>query len=259
MLFRSAARRLGIRVLTFSLGFGPKLLTTHRDGVEYAISAIPLGGYVKMAGESIEETRTGAPDEFLSKSKWERFQVLIMGPVMNIALAVIVMAGVLYQGAEVPAFRDEPPVIGAVAPGSPAERAGLKRGDRVLTVAGKEVDTWDAFDIEIGTQPRRDLSLTYLREGQTASVSIRPDAQGRYEIGDIGVLPDVTPIIASLVPGDVADKAGLKPGDIVLEVNGERMVQRSQLIDAISKNAGKPADMLVRRDSQELQIGRAHV
>ena len=96
-----AARRLGIRVITFSLGFGPKLLTTHRDGVEYAISAIPLGGYVKMAGESVEETRTGAPDEFLSKSKWERFQVLIMGPVMNIALAVIVMAGVLYQGAEV--------------------------------------------------------------------------------------------------------------------------------------------------------------
>ena len=96
-----AARRLGIKVITFSLGFGPKLLTTHRDGVEYAISAIPLGGYVKMAGESVEETRTGAPDEFLSKSKWERFQVLIMGPVMNIALAVVVMAGVLYQGAEV--------------------------------------------------------------------------------------------------------------------------------------------------------------
>jgi regulator of sigma E protease len=124
----------------------------------------------------------------------------------------------------------------------------------VLTVAGKGVDTWDQFDVEIGTQPRRDLSLTYLRDGQTASVSIRPDAQGRYEIGDIGVLPDITPIIASLVPGDVADKAGFKPGDVVLDVNGERMLQRSQLIDAISRNAGKQTDMLVRRDGQEIHV-----
>ena len=119
-----AARRLGIKVITFSLGFGPKLLTTHRDGVEYAISAIPLGGYVKMAGESVEETRTGAPDEFLSKSKWERFQVLIMGPVMNLALAVILTAIVLYQGAERLAFEVRPVVLGVVTANSPAAAAG---------------------------------------------------------------------------------------------------------------------------------------
>src|SRR3712207_7314529 len=80
------ARRIGVRVLTFSLGFGPKLLSFRRGTTEYAISAIPLGGYVKMAGENPEDARTGASDEFLSKSKWQRFQVLIMGPVMNIVL-----------------------------------------------------------------------------------------------------------------------------------------------------------------------------
>src|SRR5687767_12672864 len=106
-----AARRIGVRVLTFSLGFGPKLLSFRRGDTEYAVSAIPLGGYVKMAGENPDDARTGASDEFLSKSKWQRFQVLIMGPVMNIVLALIVMTVVLYQGADVPAFEQQPMVV----------------------------------------------------------------------------------------------------------------------------------------------------
>ncbi len=104
------ARRHGVRVLTFSLGFGPKVLRTVRGDTEYCVSAIPLGGYVKMAGESPEDPRSGRPDEFMSKTKWQRFQILIMGPAMNIVLAVVVMAGVLYTGAEVPAYEQEPPV-----------------------------------------------------------------------------------------------------------------------------------------------------
>ena len=249
-----AARRIGVRVLTFSLGFGPKLLSTKRGDTEYAISAIPLGGYVKMAGESVEDPRSGAPDEFLSKTKWQRFQVLIMGPVMNILLAVIVMAIVLAQGAEVPAYHDQPPVVGAVKPGSPAEKAGLQRGDRVLAVAGNEVATWDRFDMEIGTRANRELTLTFLRDGRTESATLRPDAQGKYEIGDIGVMPDATPIVASLVKGDVAEKAGLKAGDVVVAVNGERMVQRSQLTEVISRNADKPTDLTIRRNGQEMHI-----
>src|SRR5918995_1175931 len=98
------ARRIGVRVLTFSLGFGPKLLKVTRGDTEYCISAIPLGGYVKMAGENPDDARSGAPDEFLSKSKWQRFQVLVMGPLMNLVLAIAVMAVVLYQGAPVPAY-----------------------------------------------------------------------------------------------------------------------------------------------------------
>ena len=108
------ARRIGVRVLTFSLGFGPKILNFHYGDTDYCVSIIPLGGYVKMAGENPEDQRTGAEDEFLSKSKWQRFQVLVMGPVMNLALAVIVMAFVLAQGAEVPVFQDQPPVVGLV-------------------------------------------------------------------------------------------------------------------------------------------------
>ncbi len=125
------ARRIGVRVLTFSLGFGPKLIAVRRGDTEYCISAVPLGGYVKMAGENPDDARTGASDEFLSKSKWQRFQVLIMGPVMNLVLAVVVMAVVLYQGAPAPAFSQQPPLVGSVLDKSVMKPAGLQPGDLI--------------------------------------------------------------------------------------------------------------------------------
>ena len=249
-----AARRLGVRVLTFSLGFGPKLLKFRRGDTEYCVSAIPLGGYVKMAGENPDDPRTGRPDEFLSKTKWERFQILIMGPAMNIILAVVVMAVVLAQGAEVPIYQDQPPVVGTVTPGSPAERAGIQRGDRILTVANDQVDTWDDLFIAIGTRPDRDVRLTLLRGGQTQSVDVRPVAETRFEIGNIGVLPDINPIVLSVIAGEPAERAGLKAGDVVLAVNGERMVTRTQLIEAISRNGGREIELTIRRDGQEQRI-----
>ncbi len=249
-----AARRVGIRVLVFSLGFGPKLLKTKRGDTEYCVSLIPLGGYVKMAGESAEEPRTGAPDEFMSKSKWERFQVLIMGPVMNLLTAVIVLAFVLAQGAEVPAYQDEPPVVGAVTPGGPAEAGGIRSGDRILTVAGQPVATWERFFMEIATRPDRDVPVTMSRAGQTLAISIRPSSETRYEVGDAGVLPDATPIIQSVIPNDPADKAGLKAQDLVLAVNGERMASRRQLVDAISGSPGKPVELRVRRGGDEVTL-----
>ena len=104
------ARRIGVRVLTFSLGFGPKLINYRRGETDYCVSAIPLGGYVKMAGENPDDQRSGSDDEFLSKPKWQRFQVMIMGPAMNIILAIVVMTFVLYQGAEVPAYEQHAPL-----------------------------------------------------------------------------------------------------------------------------------------------------
>ena len=128
------ARWNGVRVLTFSLGFGPKLLKVQRGDTEYCLSIIPLGGYVKMAGENPDDPRSGADDEFLSKSKWQRFQILIMGPVMNLALAVILLAVVLMQGADVPEFLDRPATVGMVEAGSPAEQAGIQPGDVIVKV-----------------------------------------------------------------------------------------------------------------------------
>jgi regulator of sigma E protease len=248
------ARRLGVRVLTFSLGFGPKILKFRRGDTEYAISAIPLGGYVKMAGENPEDPRSGGPDEFLSKSKWERFQILIMGPLMNIALAVIVMAIVLMQGAEVPAYQDEPPVVGAVLPGSPAEKVGIRRGDRILTVAGDEVDTWEDLFLAIGTRAERDVAVTLLRDGNRVSTTVHPNAQTRFEVGDIGVLPNVSPIVDSVYAGEPAAKAGLKSGDVITAVNGENVAFRSQLIEMISRNANHEIELTIRRDGRDERV-----
>src|SRR5260370_27202477 len=102
-----AAKRVGIRVLKFQLGFNPTIVSFRYGDTEYGIGALPLGGYVKMAGESPDEARTGGADEFLSKTKWQRFQVLIMGPVMNLITAVLLTALVLYQGAEVRSYEDQ--------------------------------------------------------------------------------------------------------------------------------------------------------
>jgi regulator of sigma E protease len=248
------ARWHGVRVLVFSLGFGPKLLKVKRGDTEYAISAIPLGGYVKMAGENPEDSRSGQADEFLSKTKWQRFQILIMGPVMNLALAVILMAVVLMQGAEIPSYQDEPVVVGAVETGSPASAAGIQPGDRIVRVAGDDVPTWDRFFLAVGTRADRDVDVRLLREGREQRVTVRPTAQGRFEIGDIGVLPDVYPSVSSVVTGGPADRAGLVAGDVILAINDQRVVFSRDVVDIISRNPEAPIEMRIRREDREQDV-----
>ena len=248
------ARRVGVRVLTFSLGFGPKLIRFRRGDTEYCVSAVPLGGYVKMAGENPDEARSDRDDEFLSKSKWQRFQVLIMGPTMNIILAIVVMAVVLYSGADVPAYEQQPPVVGAVEPGSPAERADIRRGDRIVSVADEVVQTWEELYIAVMPRADREVPLTFVRDGQHMTVRVTPDAQTRFEMGDIGVLPEVYPQIVSVVPGDPADRAGIKPGDVVTAIDGERITRDNALIGMINGNAGNSLTLTVRRNSEQLQL-----
>jgi regulator of sigma E protease len=245
---------VGVRVLTFSLGFGPKILKFTRGDTEYCVSVIPLGGYVKMAGENPDDPRSGKPDEFLSKTKWQRFQILIMGPLMNIVLAVIVLALVLAQGAHISAYRDEPPVVAAVMPGSPAEQVGLRRGDRILTVAGDRVDTWEDLLLAIATRPERDVALTAMRENETVSVMVRPTAEGRYEIGNIGVLPDTYPFVAAVNSGSPAERMGLMRDDIIREIDGVRTVTRGQIIDLISKNPEREIEVTVQRGSETVTL-----
>ena len=249
-----AAKRLGVRVLTFSVGFGPKILRHTRGGTEYCLSILPLGGYVKMAGDNPDETRTGAADEFLSRSKWERFQVLVAGPLMNVVLAVVVLAGVLAQGAEIPVYQDQPPDVGAVVFGSPAEAGGIQPGDRILTVDGDTVETWEDLFLAIGTRPERDVEVTFLRAGRNQSVTVRPTAETRFEIGNIGVLPDVDPIVDSVIEDTPAERAGMQAGDVVLAIDGERMATRAQLIDTIARSADRELELTLLRDGREVTL-----
>ena len=261
------ARRVGVRVLKFSLGFGPRLIGFTRGDTEYVISAIPLGGFVKMAGENPDDPRSGKDDEFLSKTKWQRFQILIMGPLMNLILAVVVTAGVLMNGAEVPAFQSKPPMVGQVTDGSPAATAGIRSGDLIISVAGREVKTWEQFFIGVGTRASRETQLVLLRDGKEITSSVTPTPQTRFEFGDIGVLPDTHPHVLSILPGSPAEKAGLKAGDVILQVDGTRVTFPSQLIEVISKKANTAVTMTVSRNgtpqdvavTPELDGGRGRI
>jgi regulator of sigma E protease len=251
-----AAKRIGIKVLKFQLGFNPTVFSVRRGDTEYSIGALPLGGYVKMAGENPEEPSTGGPEEFMSRTKWERFQVLIMGPLMNLGLAVILTAVVLYQGAERLAFETRPVVIGVVTADSPAAGAGIKPGDRITAVAGRAVETWEDFYIAVGTKPDRQVEIAFLRDGSPSTVSLTPKtpAGSRFEVGDIGVLPDVHPHIRSVNPGDPADKAGLKANDVVVAVNGETITFSSNLKDAISKRPEQQISVAILRDGAPMTL-----
>jgi len=256
------ARWNGVRVITFSLGFGPKIFKVQRGDTEYCISVMPLGGYVKMAGENPDDPQTGAPDEFLAKSKWQRFQILIAGPVMNLVLAVVVLWVVLLQGAEVLAYLDQPARIGMVQADSPAAKAGIKPGDTILKVGSADIRTWEQLEMSVGSRPEREVAFVVQRDGKEEHLTVRPDLTAlstrsgtRFEIGTIGVLPDVYPGVASFVPGKPAETSGLKVGDTILAIAGERMVFQSQARETISKQPGdKPIEFRIRRDGAEQTI-----
>jgi regulator of sigma E protease len=248
------ARRIGVRVLTFSLGFGPKILSFKRGDTEYAISAIPLGGYVKMAGENPEDARTGSSDEFLSKTKWQRFQVLVMGPVMNLALAWVVMALVLYQGAPTPAFEDQPVVIGSFVENSVGKAAGLQVGDRITEVNGEPVADWEDFGLAVVPKANRQIFLTVERDGKTFRQPVTPASVSKFEMGDLGILPVLNPQVAIVNAGEAAEAAGLQRGDVILSAAGERNVAQQRLIALFQANPDTPVPLEVRRGTEVRQV-----
>jgi regulator of sigma E protease len=250
------ARWYGVKVLAFSLGFGPKLIKFTRGDTEYCISAIPLGGYVKLAGETVEDKPSGDPTEFLSKSKWVRFQVYLAGPVMNIALALILTTVILLQGADEPLYRSSQPVIGTVAADSAGAGAGLRRGDRIVRVNDTTVDTWDAFDMAVGMKANREITLVVERDGSFIDVPVTPSAEGSFEIGSLGVGPLLRPQVRLVTPGSPAERAGLQRNDVFLAVNGEEGLTQPELIQRIRQSPDTPVIFTIERAGvvQELTI-----
>jgi regulator of sigma E protease len=252
-----AAKRVGIRVLKFQLGFNPTILSFRYGETEYGVGALPLGGYVKMAGEANEDGPTGDPREFLSKSRWQRFQVLVMGPAMNLLLAFLLLAGLLYQqGAEEERFFRQPVDVGRVKADSPAAHADIRPGDRIVTVAGHRIDTWQEFGVAVGGRADREVAIGLLRNGLDVTKSVTPvsEDKGRFEAADIGVLPNAHPHLAEVFENEPGARAGLKAGDIIVSVDNQPMTFRTDFHEAIRKKPNTEVALAILRDGQPMTI-----
>jgi regulator of sigma E protease len=165
-----------------------------------------------------------------------------------------VTALVLYQGAQVPAFHQQPVVIGSFAEHSVAKAAGMVPGDRIISIDGRTVDTWEDFELAISGKANRNVKVLVERAGKPLTLRMVPAAQGKFEIGDIGVLPVMHPEIRAITPGSPAKEAGLQPGDVVLAAAGERDVSNVRLIELIKAHEGQPMPIEIKRAGRVQQI-----
>jgi regulator of sigma E protease len=249
------ARLLGAPVEVFSIGFGKRLWGFERGGTDYRISLIPLGGYVRIIGLGPDESDVvgdGAAEiELLPR--WKRTLILLAGPLTNIVAAVGFVALAFIIGVEVPAYREGPPVVGWVAPASPAEIAGIREGDSVRSVGNQAVTTWAELEISLLTASRGELIIEVIRDGSVLRIPITLDRDETYGFGVSGIEPLIEPVIEPL-PGQPAAAAGIQKGDRIVSVNGRPVVQYYDLPRLIEPLPGQMVELGVTRDGEALKF-----
>ena len=248
----AAAKYFGVRVEVFSIGFGKRLLGFKKGGTDYRISAIPLGGYVKMSGENPMDDRTGDLGEFLSHPRWQRFIVALAGPAMNIMLAVALLTGVYMVHYEYPAVLDEPAVVGWVNPNTPAEKAGIQTGDKIVRVEDIENPNWEQVDVKAALSPNQPLKFGLERDGKVTEKVLVPEPFGPNQYGDVGWVPKESNVPLTVVEhGMPAEKAGLKIGDQILTANGQDIPALQALVQMLNRTKDQPLEMVVLRNGQK--------
>jgi len=273
------AKFFGIRVDVFSVGFGKRLTGFKRGDTDYRLSLIPLGGYVKMAGENLDEAATGAPYEFQSKPKWQRLCVAVAGPVMNILTALLIPAVLVMAHYEMPTYLSQPAVVNAVALGSPAETAGIHRGDVIERIDGVSNPTWRQVEDIIAFNPGQELPVTMRRGNETVNLKLNVATTEieREKIGEAGLLPFLGAnskiVVIGIQPGMPAEQAGLKVGDQIIAVNGKPveagadpattpsgdpnngpLYGEADIIHIIRASNGQPLTLTVKRGNETLNI-----
>jgi regulator of sigma E protease len=248
-----AAKLAGVRVDVFSLGFGLRLAGFKRGDTDYRLSALPFGGYVRMAGDNPVEERSGAPYEFLSKPRWVRVLIAIAGPLMNIILAFAIFWGIFWlKGIPTPTYLRQAPVVAAI-PHSAAGVSEIQPGDRIVSVNGVKTATWDKVFTETGkAKPGDSLSITILRNGaeQTFAAKVPPKADAAAIVG----YPAMPPVADEIAIGYPAEKAGLKPRDTIVSLNGKPVVTWEQLVEGVHQSNGQPVQFVIRRDGAEIPL-----
>jgi regulator of sigma E protease len=246
------ARYFDVRVDVFSIGFGTRLFGVKRGPTDYRVSILPLGGYVRMAGDNISEERTGSPDEFLSKPRWQRALIALAGPVMNVIAAIVIMA-IHFGGVQPPPpfFADQPVSVAGVFKGSPAERAGIQPGDKLVEINGTVNPNWDRARWESAfALPGAQIPVTIDRDGQTVSTLVTA-SQDEYKMFGYPVIPAV---IETVTPNLPAERAGLKPGDKVLSYDGVAIGSWYQLTDLIMQRHDHPVPVVISRNGHVMNL-----
>jgi regulator of sigma E protease len=245
------ARLFGVRVDVFSIGFGPRIFGRKRGDTDYRLSVLPLGGYVRMAGDNPAEERRGDPDEFLSKPRWQRCLIVLAGPTTNLLLAVLLTAGLFIYGGEQPIWADQPMVIAGVMPDSPAAAAGIQAGDRVVSFSGIENPTWDRVQLELAlSAPGSSEPVVVERNGQRVSLTVTSDMQPAAVLG----YPAEPAVVGTVTAGMPAETAGLMPGDRIVALERESVDSPYQLSELIQRRNGQPTELEIERNGQKQTI-----
>lgn len=260
-----AAKIFGVRVETFSLGFGKRLMGFTAGDTDYRISLLPLGGYVRMAGENPMDQPSGKPDEFLSKPRWQRFIIAFAGPLMNILLAIGLLVPVYMREYPHNPVLDRPAVVAEVQPGSPAANAGIKPQDRIIDVGGNKNPTWETVFMQTAISVDRPLPMTIDRGGQIVHTALTPIQDGNSNPPLVGLAPEQVTRFGEINKNSPAEQAGLKPGDQALAVNGEKVLDPGSLVAAIQDGQpsldsaklgtpGKSITLTVKREGKSLTL-----
>ncbi|HEX5813844.1 MAG TPA: RIP metalloprotease RseP [Methylomirabilota bacterium] len=257
------ARWTGVGVERFSIGFGPVLLRWRGKETEYVLSAIPMGGYVKMMGEENPlEGGAAIPFDpkkaFALKPLWARFLIVFAGPGMNFVLAAVIFAAVLATVGR-PVW---PAAVGKVTQGSPAAAAGLRTGDVVTAVDGRPVSYWEDLERAVAESDGRPLTLQVRRGDETQAATLTPRRKSvtdpifkePRDVWDIGTGPQLIPQISSVAADSPAARAGIEAGDVVVAVAGQPVYTPEELVEAIRSRPGQPFDITVERDGKRLSL-----
>ncbi|MBN2190818.1 MAG: RIP metalloprotease RseP [Candidatus Aureabacteria bacterium] len=257
------AKLLNIYVFEFMIGFPPKLFKIKRKENEYGIGSIPIGGYVKMAGQEdfpgheddeIKNIGVKVPEDrkFNRKSIWQRMSVVVAGPLMNFFFGVFVFIALFLLGHQILLGMKEN-YIGAVLPASPAEKAGLRVGDRIASVNGVKTATFEDIRWQVISKAGDELKISVDRNGLMHDITVTPEKPKGRNPGGIGITPFDFTEIYEVQAGTPAEKAGLLPKDIVLKVDG-RYVQLSDFSMLTADRLGKRMELTILRNGKEERV-----
>jgi regulator of sigma E protease len=249
----AAAKLCGVRVDVFSLGFGPRLFGVKRGDTDYRLSALPFGGYVRMAGDNPLEERTGAGYEFLSRPRWQRVIIAIAGPAMNFVLALVILWGIFWRlGIPSPVFEHQAADVVAVPQSMPT--TGVQPGDRIIAVNGVPTPTWKKVYSEYEkAKPGSAITVAVSRSGANQIITTTvPDHPASPD--NLFGYPPLAAVIAEVDAGTPADRAGVKPGDTIIAMNGKPVVTWPQLVEGVHQSGGHAIQFQVRRDGQQLEL-----